>query len=270
MDIFIHRREWKRILVIVGICLQLPFFNNHSLVMAQVGEHREDFAVGFNGGYVMSSLAFVPEVPQLQHTGFTGGLTFRFTSEKYFKSICAIVAEVNYANIGWKEDILTPQDEPVINAVTGEPEQYERDLTYIQIPVFARMGWGRERKGVQVFAQAGPQMGILLGEHTKMNFPWEKRTPTYSDGTGRTSGVVAQDTMAVENKLDYGIAAGLGIEFSFRKVGHFMLEGRFYYGLGNIYGNSKRDFFARSNFNNITVKLTYLFDVRRTKNSKIK
>ncbi len=238
--------------------------------LAQVGEHREDFAVGFNGGYIMSSLEFVPEVPQKLHTGLTGGLTFRFTSEKYFKSVCAIVGEINYAKIGWKEDIQTPDDKPVINAVTGLPEEYERDLTYIQIPVFARMGWGRERKGVQVFVQAGPQMGILLSESTKMNFPWDQRTMSYTDGSGRTSGVMAQDTMAVEHKFDYGIAAGLGIEFSFPKVGHFMLEGRYYYGLGNIYGNSKRDFFARSNFTNIAVKLTYLFDIKRTRNSKIK
>ena len=30
---------------------------------AQVGEYRTDFAVGFNGGYSMSSIAYVPKVP---------------------------------------------------------------------------------------------------------------------------------------------------------------------------------------------------------------
>jgi hypothetical protein len=49
-----------------------------------------------------------------------------------------------------------------------------------------------------------------------------------------------------------------------------MLEGRYYYGLGDIYGNSKRDFFGRSNNNAIVVKLTYLFDIMKTNNSKIK
>jgi hypothetical protein len=49
-----------------------------------------------------------------------------------------------------------------------------------------------------------------------------------------------------------------------------MLEGRYYYGLGDFYGNSKRDYFGRSNFSNIIVKLTYLFDIARTKNPKIK
>jgi hypothetical protein len=92
----------------------------------------------------------------------------------------------------------------------------------------------------------------------------------YKYGGIRASHVVAQDSMAVENKFDYGVAVGLGMEFSNRHVGHFLVEGRYYYGLGNIYGNSKRDHFGRSNFGNIVIKFSYLFDIIRTKNSKIK
>ena len=29
---------------------------------AQIGEHRNDFSIGFNGGYVLSSVGFEPEV----------------------------------------------------------------------------------------------------------------------------------------------------------------------------------------------------------------
>lgn len=239
-------------------------------MFAQVGEHRNDFSVGFNGGIAMSNVGFMPEVPQNWHNGITGGFTLRYTCERYFNSICAIVSEVNFVQAGWKEKILTPEDEPVINAVTGQPEEYQRDITYLQVPVFARMGWGRERQGLQFFVQAGPQIGFFLNEKTKMNFPWDSRTPVYVDGSGRTSSVVAQDTMSVQRKTDYGISAGAGLELSLKHVGHFMLEGRYYYGLGDIFKNSKRDYFGRSNLNVITVKLTYLFDITRTKNSKIK
>ena len=82
--------------------------------------------------------------------------------------------------------------------------------------------------------------------------------------------VIAQDTMSVEHRVDYGIAAGLGLEFSYPKIGHFIIEGRYYYGLGDIFGNTKRDYFGRSNFSNIVVKLTYLFNVSKTNNPKIK
>lgn len=239
-------------------------------VFAQVGDHRNDFSIGFNGGMAMTTVGFMPEVPQNMHNGITGGITLRYTSEKYFNSICAIVAEVNYAQLGWKEKIQTPNDLPVINKVTGLAEEYQRDLTYLQVPVMARMGWGRERRGLQFFVQAGPQIGFFLNEKTQMNFPWDSRTPVYQDGSGRTSSVIAQDTMSVQRKVDYGICAGAGLELSLKHVGHFLLEGRYYYGLGDIFNNSKRDYFGRSNLNVITVKLTYLFDITRTKNSKIK
>lgn len=251
----------KRQLFFLCLLFHLSLTATH----AQVGEHRNDFAMGFNGGYALSQIGFLPEVPQSWHPGLTGGLTFRYTSEKYFSSICAIVGEVNYAQVGWKENILTPNDEPVLNAVTGLPEEYQRDMTYIQVPVFARLGWGRERKGFQFFFQAGPQVGWFLNEKTKSNF--DLNTINLA---ARTSMVIAQDTMSVEHRVDYGIAAGLGLEFSYPKIGHFMIEGRYYYGLGDIFGNTKRDYFGRSNFSNIVVKLTYLFNVSKTNNPKIK
>lgn len=248
----------KRVILLLSLTLCIV-----NVSFAQVGEHRDELAIGVNGGYMMSNVGFMPEVPQDMHTGLTGGLTLRYTSEKYFKSICAIVAELNFAQAGWKERILTPNDDPVINPITGIAEAYERNMTYLQIPVFARMGWGRERKGIQVFAQAGPQVGFFLGENTKTNF-------TKPNLAERTSQIVAQDSMSVERKVEYGIAAGAGIEFSINNVGHFMLEGRYYYGLGDIFGNSKRDYFGRSNLTNIVIKMTYLFDIHRSNNPKIK
>ena len=250
-------------------------------VFAQVGEYRTDFAVGVNGGYVMSNIAFVPTVPQSQLGGMTAGVSLRYTCEKYFNSICAIVGEVNYSQIGWKENILDFYDQPVPKF--DDPTQmlsYSRKMNYVQIPVFARLGWGRERKGFQFFFQIGPQLGICMNDKAVTNFdvrqteynpgPADSPNPDYKYKSGRVSDVVAQDTMAIENKFDYGIAGGLGLEFSHRRLGHFLVEGRYYYGLGNIYGSTKRDYFARSNFGNIVIKFTYLFDIIRTKNDKIK
>ena len=234
-------------------------------VSAQIGEYRSEFAIGGGAGIVLSNVGFMPEVPQKMHEGRIGGLSFRYTSEKYFNSICAVVAEVNYAQIGWKEDIMTRDDAPVINSVTGQPEQFERMLNYIQVPVLARLGWGRERRGFQAFFQLGPQFGYYLNSKTTTNFNLATR-----NATDRTSKIIAQDSMSVQRPFDYGITAGLGLEFSHPKVGHFLLEGRYYYGLGDIYNNSKRDYFGRSNFSNIVVKLSYLFDIKKTNNPKIK
>ncbi|WP_311442394.1 porin family protein [Hoylesella enoeca] len=228
--------------------------------VAQVGQHRSDFSIGFNGGYVLSSVSFSPSVPEKMHGGVTGGVSLKYVCEKYFNTICSIYAEVNYASLGWKDKIQDVNNGLVINETTGLPEAYSRTINYIQIPVFAHLAWGKERRGIQFFINLGPQFGLYLNESTSMNFDFEKRNKT-----ARSSAIVAQDTMAVEKKFDYGIAAGLGLEYTVPRVGHFLVEGRYYYGLGNIYGDSKRDYFGRSNFGNIVLKMTYLFDLTKTK-----
>ncbi|WP_314077469.1 porin family protein [Hoylesella pleuritidis] len=228
--------------------------------VAQVGQHRNDFSIGFNGGYVLSSVSFSPSVPQKMHGGVTGGLSLRYVCEKYFNTVCSIYAEVNYASLGWRDKIQDINNAPVINEITGEAEAYSRTINYIQVPIMAHLAWGKESRGVQFFINLGPQFGIYLNESTKMNFDFEKR-----NRTARSSSIVAQDTMAVEKKFDYGIAAGIGLEYTVPRVGHFLVEGRYYYGLGNIYGDSKRDYFGRSNFGNIILKMTYLFDITKTK-----
>lgn len=227
-------------------------------VVAQIGEHRNTLSVGVSGGYNLTTVRFTPKVVQSMKGGLTGGLAMRYTVEKYFSTIASIAAEVNYGQMGWKEDIRDLNDQPVINAATGVAEQYERTINYIQVPIMAHLAWGRENRGINFFVNAGPQFGVYLSESTKSNFDWDKRNMA-----DRANSICAQDTMAVENKFDYGIAAGAGIEVAHSKVGRFLLEGRYYYGLGNIYGDSKRDYFGSSNFGTITIKLTYLFDITR-------
>ena len=245
----------KKYLTLIVLFLTLPI-----AVSAQIGEHRNDLTIGVTGGYVMSNVRFTPKVPQGYHGGMTGGLAFRYVCEKYFKTIASVYAELNYSQLGWKEDILDRDNQPVINGETGLAEAYSRTINYIQVPVMAHLAWGRENKGLSFFLNLGPQFGIYMSESTKSNFDFDKRNTT-----DRASLVVAQDTMAVENKFDYGIAVGLGAEYSIPKAGHILLEGRYYYGLGNLYGDTKRDFFGSSNFGNIVIKLTYLFDITKTK-----
>ena len=227
-----------------------------NIMRAQIGDHRSIFSIGVNGGYAMSNIGFTPSVSQGKRGGMTGGLSMRYVCEKYFSTICSIYAEVNYAQLGWKENIKDVNNQPVINASTKEAENYKRTLNYIQVPIFAHLAWGKEQKGFQFFIQAGPQFGYLLSESTDSNFAFDQRNMD-----DRANKVYAQDSMSVENKFDYGIAAGAGIEFSAPKIGHFLLEGRYYYGLGNIYGDSKRDYFSKSNNGSIMIKLTYLRDI---------
>lgn len=227
---------------------------------AQVGQHRNDFSIGLNGGYTFSSVRFTPSVPQGFHTGPTAGLSFRYVCEKYFKTICSIYGEVNFNSIGWKQDILDADDHAVINTVTGLPEHYSRTIKYIQVPIMAHLAWGREQKGWNFFFHGGPQFGFYQSESTSVNYDYEQRNID-----ARSNKVIEQETLPVDRKFDYGIVAGIGVEYSLPRFGHLLVEGRYYYGLGNIYPDASTDTFGSSNFQNIQLKVSYLFDIFKTK-----
>ena len=63
----------------------------------------------------------------------TFGLSLRYTCEKYFSTICSVAAEVNYAQLGWKEKMLTPKDVPVCITGTNTPLAYQRNINYIHV-----------------------------------------------------------------------------------------------------------------------------------------
>ena len=69
-------------------------------------------------------------------------------------------------------------------------------------------------------------------------------------------------TRKIENKFDYGITGGAGLELR-TNIGNFLVEGRYYYALSDFYKNTKKDYFARSAHSTIVVKMTYLFDLKK-------
>lgn len=218
----------------------------------QVGEQLHDFSIGANGGINLSQISFTPKISQHYLMGPTAGLTLRYTSERYFGILCAFQAELNLNRVGWKEDIHAQNNEKL-------PDTYERELTYVSLPILAHLGFGRKDRGAKGYLVAGPQLSLLIQDREKRSGTWT----TLSDGTpNRTNNVVQQYGKKVENKFEYGITAGLGCELS-SKIGHFMLEGRYYLGLSNLYGNSKTDPFAESGQRTIVAKITYLFDVSK-------
>ena len=67
----------------------------------------------------------------------------------------------------------------------------------------------------------------------------------------------------IQNKFDYGITGGGGVELRTKKAGSFLVEGRYYFALSDFYSTTKKDYFARAAHGTITVKPTYLFDLKK-------
>lgn len=211
--------------------------------MAQLGQLRSEFALGVNGGLNMSKVDFSPRIKQNSQNGMSMGITARYMCEKYFNMMCGIQAEVNYSQRGWNELI---ED--------GSENTYNRVMNYVEVPLLAHLAFGKDArtKGMKFFVNLGPQFSYFISDKENMSENW--------DPSRRPNGVVQQYGKEVENKLDYGIVAGAGVELS-TPVGHFLMEGRYYYGLGDFYGNAKKDDFGRSGHSYIGVRLTYLYDL---------
>lgn len=215
-----------------------------SPVKAQLGEERSELSIGFNGGMNMSKVDFSPRIKQKNQNGASFGITARYMCEKYFKMMCGIQAEINYSQRGWNEVI---ED--------GSGNTYNRVMNYIELPLLAHLAFGKDSRtsGAKFFVNLGPQFAYFISEKENMGGDW--------DTSMRPNGVVYQYGKAVENKFDYGIVVGAGLEIS-TGIGHFLLEGRYYYGLGDFYHNTKKDEFGRSGQSYIGARFAYLFDIR--------
>ncbi|MGL5272282.1 MAG: porin family protein [Phocaeicola sp.] len=214
-------------------------------VAAQLDQERRNFAVGFNGGVNLNSVSFQPTIDKSSFMAPSFGLTMRYISEKYFDMLCGVQAEINYSGRGWKEK----PDE-----ITGD--FYSRNLNYVEIPLLAHLAFGTDSytKGARFFVNLGPSFGFLISEKENMTdgFIPENQPTTNKNLYGKK----------IENKFEYGIVGGAGVEIN-TKIGHFLLEGRYHFGLGNIYSDSKKDYFSRSAESYIGIRLSYLVDILR-------
>ena len=196
--------------------------------------------IGAKGGATFSSVIFSPEVDQSMTTGVLGGVSFRYAEEKYV----GLMAELNFAQRGWKESFEE-----------GEPYKYSRTLSYIQLPLMTHIFFGSKR--VKYVINLGPEISYMLDDNISSNFDY-KKPPQFANAYRTT----AQLDMPIQNRFDYGITGGLGIEVKLNRLHSLMLEGRYYFGLGNIYNAAKKDVFDASRHSSIQVSLAYYYRLK--------
>jgi hypothetical protein len=203
--------------------------------IAQEKKFNPHFVVGASFGTTFSGVSFLPKVQNGMLLGYTGGLVGRYDSEKNV----GIQVELNFAQQGWEEEFFSAD------------YSYSRVMNYIELPLLTHIYFGNEN--FKVFFNLGPKVGYALSEktHTSDNY-----TPDFDQEYEENHPLVQHD-IPIQNKLDWGLCGGPGIELR-TKAGYFVLEGRYYYGLGNIFKSKKVDPFPQSSPNVISVKLAYL------------
>ncbi len=197
--------------------------------------------IGARGGVTLSSVMFHPSITGKFTLGYTAGVTFRYTEENHF----GLIAEVNLVQRGWAEKF------------EDLPYNYQRTLDYVEVPVMSHIYFGHRGK---FFINAGPEIAYYLGDHIKSNFDYENTEGL--EGFHDKNRRYEQLTMKVSQKLDFGIVAGLGGEFSINRKNSLALEARVYYGIGNVMPSGRQDTFSVSNQLSIGITAGYWFRIK--------
>lgn len=205
--------------------------------------YSPNLAIGGKAGMTLSSMSFSPKIDQSMTEGFMAGVAVRYTEERHV----GIIAELNIEQRGWREKY-----DP------GDNFSYKRTLTYLQLPLLTHIYFGSKKfKG---FINLGPEVGYMIASSISADFNYHNIDAV----TGYPHGYRTNEQLAMEikNRFDYGISAGIGMEYVVARRHSLMLEGRFYYGLGNIFPSAKKDYFSASRGMSIEVTVGYLFRIR--------
>ncbi len=181
--------------------------------------------IGPTFGYNLSRVNFSPSIQQSFLQGNNGGLAFRYISEKHF----GFQIELNYSQRGWTE---------------SDSAGYSRRLNYIEVPFLTHFYFGNSSRFI---FNVGPKISYLLSEKVLKN-----------DFTNTTA---EQHIKPAYFPFDYGIAAGFGYDLHTRSVGILELELRIYYGLADVFANTKTDYFAASNHLDASINLGWFFQL---------
>lgn len=235
------RYKFLRSAAISGVLLLLALLLPVRLAAQRT--YSPNLSFGAKAGATLSCMSFSPKVDQSMLAGFTFGGVVRYTEEKHV----GIIAELNVSQRGWQESY-----EP------GDDFSYKRTFTYLQLPVMTHIFFGPKR--FRMFINLGPEIGIMLGSKISADFDYRNiaSVPNYPGGYRRT----AQLDMDVKNRFDYGIAAGLGGEYRITPKQSVLVEGRFYYGLGNVFPSARTDYFSASRGMSIEITAGWMFRVR--------
>ncbi|BDD07626.1 hypothetical protein FUAX_00580 [Fulvitalea axinellae] len=180
--------------------------------------------------------------PDFYSTTFTygaiGGVMFRHVAEPHL----GFQAEINYLQRGFKQQL----PEAIQNG-----EYIEAEYDYIQVPIMASI-YALQGK-TKVFFNVGPYLAFGISG-TETVFQVENFEKKSSKTTDIDFG--SEDFDA----FDYGLEAGLGLERRF-EFGILQVEGRFTWGMGNIY-NADKPYYP-DHTQNMTLGLTvnYLFQL---------
>lgn len=219
---------------IFKVLLLLMVLSHASWVAAQERIPRE-IHLGVVGGANISEYTFHPIISQHYTGSYTMGVAARYIEEQYF----GLQMELLLTERAFADDWEPNEDGWV----------FERKLLYVELPVMAHVYFNMGKRN-QVAIDLGPKLAWFVSDRTNSNLP---------DNYGQTLLTehyqYVHHDLPIEKKFDYGLQFGLGYEFRINKLLSAQLTGRYYFGLGNLWPDSKADHFEQSSNSSFQISL---------------
>lgn len=206
---------------------------------AQKNTFKPELYIGAGGGYMFAKVDFQPKVSQVMKMEFR--VAYRLNI--YRKSYLGLLVEVNFAQRGWKESFDANSDYAF----------YTRTLNYLEIPLMTHVYAGNK---VRFIFNIGPSNRHFAWQQLGYESGFERICGCTNGFSRRRGADLEQRYDEANKKFDYGIIAGTGLQFK-TGIGDFDLEGRYYFGLGDVFNNTVSDYYSRSAHRVIEAKLTY-------------
>lgn len=159
--------------------------------------------IGVTQGITGSMVVFIPNIVDMDILwGYNGGIVGRYVTEKGK----GLQVELNFYQRGWKEKKGKNQINP-----------YAQRLNYIEMPILAHFYLGNKSR---FFFNLGPKIGYLVSH--------KRLTDDSIDPNAY------QHNNKIKNYFDYGVAAGLGYQFTTPRHS-FFIEARAGFSLQPIF-----------------------------------
>lgn len=161
------------------------------------------FRIGIRGGANYSTKSDVANINPKSIIGYHGGLIFNLGTEAF-----SVQPEVLYSQMGFKSE----------NNNLGVPASSTSTFSTITVPLLLKAGFGPEN--LKVFVNAGGYGSYVLNANAKIKIG---------------ANTVNEKIDYEDARIEYGAVGGVGVGIGLGAA-KLLIEGRYFYGLGN---NSK-------------------------------
>ncbi len=175
-------------------------------------EANAQFLIGIQGGSNFAKMDFTNNQEYKftkvnYNQGFIGGVVIQYLNEKH----AGIQGELNFTQRGWSEN----------DTIGDNNLKYNNSFNYLELPMLTHVNIG-----------GGKLRGLFnLGPYIAYAISAKKSVKDLNTGIESSTDYTFDSN--TDNRLDYGLAIGAGMEYRF-SFGKFAAEARYTFGLGDF------------------------------------